>query len=452
MEIVGLEDKTNAQIRELLKNGGKVVYFTYTISMIFFTQTKSSSLFYIAPNQGRFSSHGYKYFLLSLFFGWWGFPWGPIYTIGSLFSALFGGKNITKDVLESLENEFQAKLDLTTREIDKDDIEFLNIDIKGIIRGRKEGYNAQFVINLFDITDGEREPILSLSEEYQYQDSRIFFYVSDKIEMPYIETLFQEWVTVTSIPTLFLEFPRKGERKLEIEIQIIDEETYILDKITKIITYKNEENGYLDNIDNQYKFEEALIKTALLVSASDGDMDNSEAEVIKNWVKIRLTGYNEESKDENKKRLNSYISDAYRQINNNQITINDTLQEIDTITSEGEKYELFELCLKVAGADNQADANELKILDEIANRLNLHKEKLQKMLEKELPITIHAEELGNKESMIGITPNMSEKEIKKHLRKEYTKWNARVSNADPKIREQANEMIKIIVELRAKYK
>jgi hypothetical protein len=54
--------------------------------------------------------------------------------------------------------------------------------------------------------------------------------------------------------------------------------------------------------------------------------------------------------------------------------------------------------------------------------------------------------------MIGITPNMSEKEIKKHLRKEYTKWNARVSNADPKIREQANEMIKIIVELRAKYK
>jgi len=52
MEIVGLEDKTNAQIRELLKNGGRVVYFTYTISMIFFTQTKSSSLFILHQTKG----------------------------------------------------------------------------------------------------------------------------------------------------------------------------------------------------------------------------------------------------------------------------------------------------------------------------------------------------------------------------------------------------------------
>ena len=60
--------------------------------------------------------------------------------------------------------------------------------------------------------------------------------------------------------------------------------------------------------------------------------------------------------------------------------------------------------------------------------------------------------INKHEKMLGITSDMSNDEIKKHLRKEYTKWNSRVSNSDPAIREQAEEMIKIISELRTKYK
>jgi hypothetical protein len=39
--------------------------------------------------------------LITLGLGWWGIPWGPIYSIGSLFSNLTGGKDMTKEVLES---------------------------------------------------------------------------------------------------------------------------------------------------------------------------------------------------------------------------------------------------------------------------------------------------------------------------------------------------------------
>jgi hypothetical protein len=38
---------------------------------------------------------------LSLIVGWWGIPWDPIYTIGSVYKNLTGGIDVTGDVLNS---------------------------------------------------------------------------------------------------------------------------------------------------------------------------------------------------------------------------------------------------------------------------------------------------------------------------------------------------------------
>lgn len=84
--------------------------------------------------------------------------------------------------------------------------------------------------------------------------------------------------------------------------------------------------------------------------------------------------------------------------------------------------------------------------------MNLDKAKIQSMIEKELPITMHSEDSSNNEQLIGITSDMSKSDILKHLRQEYTKWNSRITNSDPKVQEQAKKMIEIISELRTKYK
>ena len=34
------------------------------------------------------------YILISLLFGWWGIPWGPIFTIKSLYTNLNGGMEV----------------------------------------------------------------------------------------------------------------------------------------------------------------------------------------------------------------------------------------------------------------------------------------------------------------------------------------------------------------------
>jgi hypothetical protein len=45
--------------------------------------------------------------LLSLVLGWWGIPWGPIYTIQSVVINFQGGKDVTKEVLASMASAAQ---------------------------------------------------------------------------------------------------------------------------------------------------------------------------------------------------------------------------------------------------------------------------------------------------------------------------------------------------------
>lgn len=448
MDIVGLENKTNSEIRDILNKGGKIVYFQYTISLLVMTQKNNSPFFYIPPTENTFS-YSIKYFLLSLFFGWWGIPWGPIYTIETLFTTLFGGKNITNEVLNSIPEEFKTRAILEDKDINGLDIEFLTIGIQGTVNAPEDNYDVKYVLKLFDVTK-EKLPILATTEDYQYTDSRVFYFESSSEKLPYAGTIFSEWSTIMGIPTLFLKFPRKGERKLEAEVYVIDLNNNILEKATERISFNSEESGYLDDLDNTEYFEEMAIKTAMLVSASDGTMDDNEANIVKDWIKRRLSFFNESRQAEEKSRLNGYIKDIFIDIESGDVEIDEVLEGIENIASEGEKFELFQLCLDVAEADGEADKAELKIIHDIADYIKLDRSQFRSMIEKTLPVTMHTGEASD-ESLLGIDSSMTSKEVRKHLREQYKKWNARVSSKDVKIREQAEKMIHLIAEARKKY-
>ena len=82
-------------------NGAKFVYFQYCFSIIVMTFKRGSDIYFIRPGESTFK-YSIKYTLLTLLFGWWGIPWGPIYSIGAIFTNLKGGENITSDVIGSL--------------------------------------------------------------------------------------------------------------------------------------------------------------------------------------------------------------------------------------------------------------------------------------------------------------------------------------------------------------
>ena len=100
MDIQGLERYSREEIEEQLQRGAVFVMYQYCISIIFVTFKRPSAIYFIPVGGSRFIK-GLPFTALSLVFGWWGFPWGPIYTIGSLARNSAGGLDVTDSVVTS---------------------------------------------------------------------------------------------------------------------------------------------------------------------------------------------------------------------------------------------------------------------------------------------------------------------------------------------------------------
>ncbi len=101
MQIKNIEGLSVAQIKELVNQGAEFVYFPYTVSFVLGTVRRASSIYFIRPYEGKFK-YFYKHVGVNALLGWWGIPWGPIYTIGSMYHQLSGGKDVTQAVLSDL--------------------------------------------------------------------------------------------------------------------------------------------------------------------------------------------------------------------------------------------------------------------------------------------------------------------------------------------------------------
>lgn len=106
-KIVGLEDiKSGGELQAELQQGGKFVIYQYCISLLIITFKRSSNVYFISHDQNALVK-GLPFTLLSLVLGWWGIPWGPIYTIQSLWVNLQGGKDVTQEILASMSTSAQ---------------------------------------------------------------------------------------------------------------------------------------------------------------------------------------------------------------------------------------------------------------------------------------------------------------------------------------------------------
>ena len=101
MQIKNTEGLSVSQMRDLVQQGGKFVIFPYTVSFLIMTLRRSSDIYFIRPNENTFK-YSYGFVLLNLIIGWWGIPWGPIYTIGALYNHITGGKDFTQAVMSDL--------------------------------------------------------------------------------------------------------------------------------------------------------------------------------------------------------------------------------------------------------------------------------------------------------------------------------------------------------------
>ena len=101
MKIHGIDGLSITEINDELNRGGKFVIYQYCISIVVMTFRRSSGIYFIKADDSALKI-GAGWTLLTILLGWWGIPWGPIYTIGSLITNFGGGKNVTQEVLAAV--------------------------------------------------------------------------------------------------------------------------------------------------------------------------------------------------------------------------------------------------------------------------------------------------------------------------------------------------------------
>ena len=99
--IQGIQGLSPGELRHQIDLGGRFVYYKYTISAVVITFRRGSDIYFVKAGESRVVK-GLGWTALTFFFGWWGIPWGPIYSVGSLWTNLRGGEDVTDKVIRTL--------------------------------------------------------------------------------------------------------------------------------------------------------------------------------------------------------------------------------------------------------------------------------------------------------------------------------------------------------------
>jgi hypothetical protein len=108
MKIRGIEGLTVGQLSEEVRRGGRFVVFHYAVSVLVLSMKRPSAIYFIRTGEST-GARSRWYTVASLLFGWWGFPFGPVFTITAVVHNVRGGKDVTAAVLSALAGAQQPK-------------------------------------------------------------------------------------------------------------------------------------------------------------------------------------------------------------------------------------------------------------------------------------------------------------------------------------------------------
>jgi hypothetical protein len=109
--IKNIDGLTDQDILWEINNGGRFVFYQYTISIVVMTFKQSSDIYFIRGGQSGLK-HSIGFTILTFIMGWWGIPWGPIYTIGALYTNFSGGKDVTQSIVSQISEGDDTKFEI----------------------------------------------------------------------------------------------------------------------------------------------------------------------------------------------------------------------------------------------------------------------------------------------------------------------------------------------------
>jgi hypothetical protein len=95
-------------VDEILK-GGRLVKYQTAKSFLLFSERNITPVCLVKANESKVIV-GLPYFFSSLLLGWWGLPWGPIFTLQALFRNIIGGFDQTESMIVKVGGKYRLSL------------------------------------------------------------------------------------------------------------------------------------------------------------------------------------------------------------------------------------------------------------------------------------------------------------------------------------------------------
>jgi len=84
-----------------VSRGARFIVYQYAFSVVIMSFRRNSPVTYVKAGENVVVK-GLPWTLLTFLVGWWGFPWGLIYTPQVLYKNLQGGTDVTPFVLQAV--------------------------------------------------------------------------------------------------------------------------------------------------------------------------------------------------------------------------------------------------------------------------------------------------------------------------------------------------------------
>jgi len=104
VKVIGIEGMSREQVAwEVKHEGARFIVFECCVSVLLATSKEPTDIYLVRKNESAIRK-GLIWTIITLLLGWWGIPWGPIYTIKALTTNFNGGKDVTQAVLANFDH------------------------------------------------------------------------------------------------------------------------------------------------------------------------------------------------------------------------------------------------------------------------------------------------------------------------------------------------------------
>ena len=392
---------------------------------------------------------------------------GVVFVMGLLSSGAKAAGRAVKKAVTGKETYFgPAQLKFIDETLPDSQLIIKKVMFRGAMASKRR-MSAKFQLSAFDITDGNKNPkhVISLLEQAQEADT-ISFGISGEIGTIEPGDAITDWVQLGVVVPDLLQCERSGLRKIQIYLRLFnsDNQPTIVGGfgngegevvIEQGISFDHNfiDKGYEEISQDREESQALSLKIGVAVAMADGRLDDAEGEILKSWILKQVSIFSDEKQKRLKGLFNDALKEAFVKAESGELPLTPLVERLANIAEKKSKYDAVALCFEVMAADGVASPEEMSMIRNIAESLGLDVAEVDSMRESvTLNLSSNITTESELESLVGLEPNWSDEQKKKHLRVEFQKWSNRINAlSEGEERASAQTMLDNIARLRKKY-